>query len=36
MDGISLSVDDEVLDHIVDKAIDFKLGARGPRSICEP
>ena len=35
MDGISLSVDDEVLDYIVDKAIDFKLGARGLRSICE-
>ena len=35
MDGIFLSVDDEVLDYIVDKAIDFKLGARGLRSICE-
>lgn len=34
-DGIELSFDDEVLDFIVDKAIDFKLGARGLRSICE-
>ena len=29
MDGINLSIDDEVLDYIVEKAIDFKLGARG-------
>jgi ATP-dependent Clp protease ATP-binding subunit ClpX len=35
MDGIALSIDDDVLDYIVDKAIDFKLGARGLRSICE-
>jgi ATP-dependent Clp protease ATP-binding subunit ClpX len=35
MDGIKLSIDDEVLDYIVEKAIDFKLGARGLRSICE-
>jgi ATP-dependent Clp protease ATP-binding subunit ClpX len=35
MDGITLSIDDDVLDYIVDKAIDFKLGARGLRSICE-
>ena len=35
MDGIILSIDDEVLDYIVEKAIDFKLGARGLRSICE-
>jgi len=35
MDGISLTFDDEVLDYIVDKSIDFKLGARGLRSICE-
>ena len=35
MDGITLSIDDEVLDYIVEKAIDFKLGARGLRSICE-
>jgi len=35
MDGITLSIDDEVHDYIVEKAIDFKLGARGLRSICE-
>jgi len=35
MDDITLSIDDEVLDYIVEKAIDFKLGARGLRSICE-
>jgi len=35
MDGITLSIEDEVLDYIVNKAIDFKLGARGLRSICE-
>ena len=35
MDNIKLTFDDEVLDFIVDKAIEFKLGARGLRSICE-
>ena len=35
MDDIELKVDDEVYDFIVDKAIEFKLGARGLRSICE-
>ncbi len=35
MDGISLSWDEKALDYIVDKAIEFKLGARGLRSICE-
>ena len=35
MDGINLTIDDKVLDYIVEKAIDFKLGARGLRSICE-
>ncbi|MFH2096715.1 MAG: ATP-dependent Clp protease ATP-binding subunit ClpX [Bacteroidota bacterium] len=35
MDGIKLSFDEKVLDYIVDKAIEFKLGARGLRSICE-
>ena len=34
-DNIKLTIDDEVLDYIVDKAIEFKLGARGLRSICE-
>jgi ATP-dependent Clp protease ATP-binding subunit ClpX len=35
MDGIKLEFDDEVLNYIVDKAIEFKLGARGLRSIFE-
>jgi len=35
IDGIKLEFDDEVLDYIVDKAVEFKLGARGLRSICE-
>jgi ATP-dependent Clp protease ATP-binding subunit ClpX len=35
MDGITLSFDDEVLEYVVDKAIEFKLGARGLRSIVE-
>jgi ATP-dependent Clp protease ATP-binding subunit ClpX len=35
MDDIKLSWDDKVLDYIVQKAIEFKLGARGLRSICE-
>ncbi len=35
MDDVTLSFDDEVLDYIVDKAIEFKLGARGLRSIVE-
>lgn len=35
MDKVKLSFDKEVLDFIVQKALDFKLGARGLRSICE-
>jgi len=35
MDGIELKIDEEVYDYIVDKAVEFKLGARGLRSICE-
>lgn len=35
MDGIELTFDNTVLDFIVDKAIEFNLGARGLRSICE-
>ena len=35
MDGISFSVDKKALDLIVEKAIEYKLGARGLRSICE-
>ncbi|MFW6095012.1 MAG: ATP-dependent Clp protease ATP-binding subunit ClpX [Bacteroidota bacterium] len=35
LDGMQLKFKDEVLDYIVEKAIEFKLGARGLRSICE-
>lgn len=35
LDNIKLTFDDAVLDFIVDKAMEFKLGARGLRSICE-
>ncbi len=35
MDGVKLEFADETLDYIVDKAVEFKLGARGLRSICE-
>lgn len=35
MDQIELTFTDEVLDYIVDKAVEFKLGARGLRAICE-
>jgi ATP-dependent Clp protease ATP-binding subunit ClpX len=35
MDNVKLIFTDEVLEYIVDKAIEFKLGARGLRSICE-
>ena len=35
MDGVKLSFSDDALDLIVDKAIEYKLGARGLRSIVE-
>jgi len=35
MEGIELTFDNKAIDIIVDKAMDFKLGARGLRSICE-
>lgn len=35
MEGYKLEFDDEALELIVDKAIEFKLGARGLRGICE-
>jgi ATP-dependent Clp protease ATP-binding subunit ClpX len=35
MEGITLTFDKEAINTIIDKAIDFKLGARGLRSICE-
>jgi ATP-dependent Clp protease ATP-binding subunit ClpX len=35
LEGIKLTFDPEVLDFMVEKAMEFKLGARGLRSICE-
>jgi ATP-dependent Clp protease ATP-binding subunit ClpX len=35
MDGIAMKFEEPALDFIVEKAIEFKLGARGLRSICE-
>jgi ATP-dependent Clp protease ATP-binding subunit ClpX len=35
IDGVKLSIDNEVLDFMVKKANEFQLGARGLRSICE-
>ncbi|MBP9992911.1 MAG: ATP-dependent Clp protease ATP-binding subunit ClpX [Bacteroidales bacterium] len=35
LDGVRLTVRNEVLEYIVDTAIEYKLGARGLRSICE-
>jgi len=35
LEGITLTIDEAVLDFMVDKALEYKLGARGLRSICE-
>jgi ATP-dependent Clp protease ATP-binding subunit ClpX len=35
MDGVKFSISDEALDYIVVKALEYKLGARGLRSLCE-
>ena len=35
LDNVQLTFDKKALDFIVDKAVDYKLGARGLRSICE-
>ena len=35
MDGIDLSFEPEMFDYVVDKAVEYKLGARGLRSIME-
>ena len=35
MDDIEFSITDDALDYLVDKAIEYKLGARGLRSLCE-
>ena len=35
IDGIKLSFTDDALDYIVERAVEYKLGARGLRSLCE-
>ncbi|MEQ3661533.1 MAG: ATP-dependent Clp protease ATP-binding subunit ClpX, partial [Flavobacterium sp.] len=35
MDDVEFSIENEALDFIVDKALEYKLGARGLRSLCE-
>ena len=35
LEGIALTIEDDVLDFMVEKAVEYKLGARGLRSICE-
>lgn len=35
MDGVEFSIENEALDFIVEKALEYKLGARGLRSLCE-
>lgn len=35
LEGIQLTIEEEVLDFMVEKAMEYKLGARGLRSICE-
>ncbi len=35
MDDVTFTITDEALDYIVDKALEYKLGARGLRSLCE-
>jgi len=35
MDGIEFQIEEEALDYIVDKALEYQLGARGLRALCE-
>ncbi len=35
MDDVEFNITDDALDYIVDKALEYKLGARGLRSLCE-
>ncbi|PQJ22803.1 ATP-dependent Clp protease ATP-binding subunit ClpX [Tenacibaculum sp. SG-28] len=35
MDGVEFSMEEEALQYVVDKAVEYKLGARGLRSLCE-
>ena len=35
MDGVEFTMTEEALQYVVDKAVEYKLGARGLRSLCE-
>ncbi|HPW98142.1 MAG TPA: ATP-dependent Clp protease ATP-binding subunit ClpX, partial [Flavobacterium sp.] len=35
MDNVKFTIDNDALDYIVQKALEYKLGARGLRSLCE-
>ncbi len=35
MDGVAFTITEDALDHIVEKALEYQLGARGLRSLCE-
>ena len=35
MDEVNFTIEEEALNYIVDKAVEYKLGARGLRSLCE-
>ncbi len=35
LEGIKLTIEEDVLDFMVERAVEYKLGARGLRSICE-
>jgi ATP-dependent Clp protease ATP-binding subunit ClpX len=35
MDDVVFTIDNQALDYIVEKALEYKLGARGLRSLCE-
>jgi ATP-dependent Clp protease ATP-binding subunit ClpX len=35
MDDVTFTITNGALDYIVDKALEYKLGARGLRSLCE-
>ena len=35
MDDVTFSIEEDALNYIVEKAVEYKLGARGLRSLCE-
>jgi ATP-dependent Clp protease ATP-binding subunit ClpX len=35
MDEVNFTIDEDALNYIVEKAVEYKLGARGLRSLCE-